>query len=312
MASRPPACSALIRAPTPPRPCARARAPTPPHLSPPSPPRHTSAVLFGLLILLSAAVAAACFRMRRGVLATSLVALLWLLNAVIMLLGLGERAAQGWQGWAGPAEPQPWRVSRHGRGGGRTRRDHRNGRPASRLLLTRHPPCAVVDPATGRRSVTRCCARCCARCCRPAQRRQVGGQRCLPVLGGLCVAPGGAEAGGGHPRNGGPACRTSCAIDSGLRDALDAGTLPACRAPRPPHPTTHPQHAHKVRRGPNVQSHTHTHTHLLPPSSAAWHATRCAPRRCPTPWTTTLAESTWWMRAAPRCSQTAPSSATRR
>lgn len=49
-------------------------------------------MLFGLLILLSGAVAAACFRMRRGVLATSLVALLWLLNAVVMLLGLGEHA----------------------------------------------------------------------------------------------------------------------------------------------------------------------------------------------------------------------------
>ncbi|KAL4425915.1 hypothetical protein ABPG75_009931 [Micractinium tetrahymenae] len=47
------------------------------------------AVLFGLLIAMSGAVAAACLRMRRGVLATSLVALLWLLNAVVMFLGLG-------------------------------------------------------------------------------------------------------------------------------------------------------------------------------------------------------------------------------
>lgn len=52
-----------------------------------------SAVLFGLLILVSGAVAVACYRMRRGVLATSLVALLWLLNAVVMFLGLGEREA---------------------------------------------------------------------------------------------------------------------------------------------------------------------------------------------------------------------------
>ena len=49
-------------------------------------------VLFGLLILLSAIVTWACFSMRRGVLATTLVALLWLLNTLVTLGGMGEPA----------------------------------------------------------------------------------------------------------------------------------------------------------------------------------------------------------------------------
>ncbi|KAI7842724.1 hypothetical protein COHA_003654 [Chlorella ohadii] len=47
------------------------------------------AVLFGLLILLSIAVAAACFWMKWGLSATFLVACLWALNAVVMFLGMG-------------------------------------------------------------------------------------------------------------------------------------------------------------------------------------------------------------------------------
>jgi hypothetical protein len=47
------------------------------------------AVMFGLLILLSAAVAAACYWMKWGLSATFLVACLWALNAVVMFLGMG-------------------------------------------------------------------------------------------------------------------------------------------------------------------------------------------------------------------------------
>lgn len=55
-----------------------------------SPAPHFPAVLFGLLILLSIAVAAACFWMKWGLSATFLVACLWALNAVVMFLGMGE------------------------------------------------------------------------------------------------------------------------------------------------------------------------------------------------------------------------------
>lgn len=48
-----------------------------------------AAVLFGLLIIFSAAVAWTCYSMRRGMLATALVCCLWALNAVVCLLGLG-------------------------------------------------------------------------------------------------------------------------------------------------------------------------------------------------------------------------------
>ena len=47
------------------------------------------AVLFGLLILLAIAVAAACWRMHWRLTATFLVALLWALNAAVMFLGMG-------------------------------------------------------------------------------------------------------------------------------------------------------------------------------------------------------------------------------
>lgn len=53
------------------------------------------AVLFGLLILLSTAVAAACYWMKWGLSATFLVALLWALNAVVMFLGMGEWSFKG-------------------------------------------------------------------------------------------------------------------------------------------------------------------------------------------------------------------------
>lgn len=47
------------------------------------------AVLFGLLILMTALVTLACYSMRRGVVATVLVALLWLLIAIVLIFGLG-------------------------------------------------------------------------------------------------------------------------------------------------------------------------------------------------------------------------------
>lgn len=75
-----------LRLPSPP-PCWAA---PPPHLTTSSLP-HAQAVLFGLLILLSIAVAAACYRMKWGLTATFLVACLWALNAVVMFLGMGER-----------------------------------------------------------------------------------------------------------------------------------------------------------------------------------------------------------------------------
>ena len=53
------------------------------------------AVLFGLLILLSIAVAAACYWMKWGLSATFLVACLWALNAVVMFLGMGKRPSRG-------------------------------------------------------------------------------------------------------------------------------------------------------------------------------------------------------------------------
>lgn len=59
--------------------------PLPPHRRPAPP-----AVLFGLLILLAPAVAAATYSMKWGLSATFLVACLWALNAVVMFLGMGE------------------------------------------------------------------------------------------------------------------------------------------------------------------------------------------------------------------------------
>lgn len=52
-------------------------------------------MLFGLLILMAAAVGWACFTMRWGLTAIGLVAALWLLTAIVMFLGLGERLAAG-------------------------------------------------------------------------------------------------------------------------------------------------------------------------------------------------------------------------
>lgn len=73
-----------LRPPSPP-PCWAA---SPHHLTTSTLP-HTHAVLFGLLILLSIAVAAACYWMKWGLTATFLVACLWALNAVVMFLGMG-------------------------------------------------------------------------------------------------------------------------------------------------------------------------------------------------------------------------------
>jgi hypothetical protein len=56
---------------------------------PPLPPRHPAAVLFGLMILFVIVATATCFYMRFGRWASFAVAMVWLITAIMCLVGIG-------------------------------------------------------------------------------------------------------------------------------------------------------------------------------------------------------------------------------